>query len=348
MSSRATTPPTEHAPAATQPGGEASVRLSPAARRNFAVIIPAYNEVENVPELVRELRASFERFGLEGEVLLVDDGSTDGTAEVARREAAGWDGFRVVSHRRNFGKTEAMLTGADATDAEVLVVYDADLQYAPDEIARFLAKVDEGWDIVTGRKVGRYKKRLVSRIYNWLNRLLFGIPVSDLNAMKAFRREALDEIHLRHDWHRFFVVLAYARGFSVTEIPVRLHPRRHGEAKYSGRSRIVVGLLDLLSVAFFLFFARKPMLLFGITGLILAGAGVLVGVVTIVLRVMDAMPPFGFRPLLYLVILLETLGFLLFGFGFLAELVAQQRADLDALHRRLRRREATGRSDSAR
>lgn len=320
---------------ATMPGSE--LRLSDDARRNFAVIVPAYNEVENIPHLVRELRTSFEKFGLDGEVVLVDDGSTDGTAELARQEAERWDRLRVVSHRRNFGKTEAMVTGVEATNADVIVLFDADLQHSPDEIVRFLAKIDEGWDIVTGRKIGHYEKRRVSSIYNWLSRRLFDVPVSDLNSMKAFRREVLDEVHLRHDWHRFFVVLAYDRGFSVTEIDITLYPRRYGEAKYSGKGRIVVGLLDLVSVAFFLFFSRKPMLLFGVSGLVLAGAGVLVGMLTIVLRILHAMPPFGFRPLLYLVILLMTLGFLLFGFGFVAELIAQQRAELEALERKLRR-----------
>lgn len=314
------------------------LRLSDTARRNFVVVIPAYNEVENIPDLIRELRATFDRYGLEGEVVLVDDGSTDGTAEVARAQAAGWDRFRVVSHRRNFGKTEALLTGADASEGDVIILYDADLQHLPGEIPRFLAKIDEGWDIVTGRKVGRYEKQAVSGIYNRLSRRLFDVPVSDLNSMKAFRREVLDEVHLRHDWHRFFVVLAYARGFSMTEIPIALHPRRHGQSKYSGRGRIVVGFLDLVSVAFFLFFSRKPMLLFGVSGLVLAALGVVVGLTTVALRIAHLMPPFGYRPLLYLVILLETLGFLLFGFGFLAELTAQQHAELEALHRKLDRR----------
>jgi glycosyltransferase involved in cell wall biosynthesis len=304
-------------------------------RRCFAVIVPAYNEAANVPDLVRELRATWEKHGLQGEVILVDDGSTDGTARVA--EAQGWDRLTVVRHRRNFGKTEAMVTGSQATEADWLVLYDADLQHDTEEIPRYLAKLAEGWDIVTGRKVGSYEKAGVSRVYNRMSRTLFKVPVSDLNSMKAFRREVLEEVPLRHDWHRFFVVIAYDRGFTVTEIDITLYPRRHGEAKYSASSRIVVGLLDLMAVAFFLFFSRKPMLFFGLSGLVTAGLGVLVGVVTIVLRVAQVMPPFGFRPLLYLVILLETLGFLLIGFGLVAEMMAQQHTELDAMRRSLHR-----------
>ncbi len=307
-------------------------------RRDFAVLVPALDEAGNIPELVAELRATFERHGLEGEVVIVDDGSRDGTAAIAAAEAERWDRLTVVRHRRNFGKTEAMTTGAEATSKKYLVLFDADLQHSTEEIPRYLDKLAEGWDIVTGRKVGKYEKRGVSSIYNRLSRKLFEIPVSDLNSMKAFRREVLDEVALRHDWHRFFVVLAYARGFTVTELDIALLPRRHGEPKYSGRGRILVGLLDLVSVAFFLFFSRKPMILFGMSGLFMATMGGVVGLLTVVLRVLQWMPPFGFRPLLYLVILLETLGFLLFGFGFLAEQVAQQSAEIDALNRRLSRR----------
>ncbi len=317
--------------------------LSSTAKRDFAVVVPAYNEADNIPDLVAELWETFRTHGLQGEVILVDDGSTDGTGDLAEEHTREWDRFRVVRHRRNFGKTEALLTAAEHTDATWLVLFDADLQHGTEEIPRFLERLDAGFDIVTGRKVGPYEKRVVSGTYNRLNRLLFRVPVSDLNSMKAFRRDILEEIHLRHDWHRFFVVLAYHLGFSVTEIDIELHPRRHGEPKYSGRGRILVGILDLVSVAFYLFFARKPMMLFGLSGLVMASLGILVGLVTIVLRIQGAMPPFGFRPLLYLVILLETVGFLLFGFGFLAELVAQQRAELDALRRRLEAREESDR-----
>jgi glycosyltransferase involved in cell wall biosynthesis len=314
----------------------AELRLSAETRRNFAIIIPALNEVDNVPELVREFGALFRRYDLTGDIVLVDDGSTDGTAQRARE--LGDQHWKVVSHRRNFGKTEALLTGAQSTEAEYLILYDADLQHSPEEVVRYLAKLQEGWDIVTGRKIGKYEKKNVSGIYNRLNRWLFKVPVSDLNSMKGFRREVLDEISLRHDWHRFFVVLAYAEGFSVTELDIALHPRRHGVAKYSGRGRIFVGFLDLVSVGFFLLFSRKPMILFGMTGLILAGLGFLVGLLTIVLRVVHLMPPFGFRPLLTFVLMLEVLGFLCVGFGFVAELVAQQQAELDYLKRQLGRR----------
>jgi glycosyltransferase involved in cell wall biosynthesis len=313
--------------------------LSTRARHDFAVIVPAFDEVENAPDLVRELKSTFDRHGLAGTVIVVDDGSSDGTGErvEAEAEAAGWDRLRVVRHRRNFGKTEALITGAAETEARWVILFDADLQHSTEEIPQFLAKLDEGWDIVCGRKVGRYDKARVSSIYNRLSRWMFGVPVSDTNSMKGFRRDILDDVRLRHDWHRFFVVLAWAQGFSMTEIDIPLHPRRHGTAKYSGRSRIIVGLLDLMSVAFFLFFARKPLLLFGVTGLVLAGSGVVVGLFTIVMRTLHVVSPIGYRPFLYLVLLLEVLGALLFGIGFVAELVAQQKADLDALQRRLDR-----------
>ena len=312
-----------------------------AARRDFTVIVPAFNEAPVVPDLVRELRAAFERHTLDGEVLLVDDGSQDGTAEAAEKAAEGWSRFRVLRHARNLGKTEAIVTAAAVSQGAHLVLFDADLQHSPDEIPRFLEKLDEGWDIVTGRKIGSYDKQSVSWLYNGMSRKIFDVPVSDLNSMKAFRREVLDGLPLRHDWHRFFVVLAHARGATVTEIDIVLHPRRAGESKYRGPFRILVGLIDLISVWFLLLFSRKPLLLFGGTGLGLAALGVLVAAVTVYLRFVHPLlgydpyiPPMGYRPLLYLVMLLETLGFLLVGFGLVSEQVAQVRDELEAIRKR--------------
>ena len=309
---------------------EVAVHLTAEGRSDFAVVIPAFNEAPVVPALISELRATFERYELSGEILFVDDGSTDGTADLAEKEANGWPLLKVVRHPTNLGKTEAMITAARSTERTYLVLFDADLQHLPDQIPRFLEKIHAGWDIVTGRKIGFYNKRVVSSFYNGLSRRIFRVPVSDLNSMKAFRRDILDEISLRHDWHRFFVVLAYARGYSVSEIDIELHPRRAGVSKYTGLFRIGVGLIDLVSVWFLLLFSRKPLILFGFSGLTLIALGMIVGVVAFYFRFVEGL---GFRPLLYLVILLETVGFLLFGFGLVAEMIAQLREEVDSLRR---------------
>ena len=303
------------------------------AYHDFALVVPAFNEAPNIPHLIPELRAAFDEFGLTGEVILVDDGSTDGTAALAEAEGAGWDRLRVLRHRVNQGKTEALLTAAAATGRRYLVLFDADLQHLPAEIPRFLDKLAEGWDIVTGRKVGQYDKRAVSSIYNALSRRIFDVPVSDLNSMKAFRADVLRAVRLRHDWHRFFVVLAHRKGFSATEIDIELHPRRAGEPKYSGKSRIVGGVLDLLAVWFQLRFSRKPMVAFGLPGLFLMAAGVLTGLIALYYRFVLEQ---GFRPLLYLVILLVTVGVLCFVAGVLEEMIAGVDDELDASRRERR------------
>ena len=310
---------------------EAAGKLSEAGRRDFALVIPAFDEAPVIPILIQELRAAFERFDLAGEVILVDDGSKDATYSTAIEAGKGWDRLRVLQHRRNFGKTEALLTAAAETDRTWLILFDADLQHLPEEIPRYLERLEAGWDMVVGHKVGHYEKRFVSGLYNRLAHRLFRVPVSDMNSMKGFRRSLLDEIRLRHDWHRFFVVLAHDRGFAVTEIDIPLHPRRAGTSKYSGRFRIIAGLLDLVSVAFLLRFSRKPLVLFGVSGLALACAGLIVGGVAFWFRF--GPPQQGFRPLLYLVILLETVGFLLIGFGLIAEMVAHLRSEVDELRR---------------
>ncbi|HKJ01044.1 MAG TPA: hypothetical protein VJ997_01280, partial [Longimicrobiales bacterium] len=178
-----------------------------------------------------------------------------------------------------------------------------------------------------------------------LSRKIFKVPVSDLNSMKAFRREILDGMTLRHDWHRFFVVMAHARGYKATEIDIELLPRRAGQSKFQGPFRIVIGVMDLLSVWFLLLFSRKPLLLFGATGFVMAALGVLVGLVAVYLRFVHPLlgfdpyiPPMGYRPLLTLVMLLETVGFLLLGFGLVSEQVAQVRDEVDQVRRQFRRR----------
>ena len=301
------------------------------------VIVPAYDEAENMPELFSELAATFRRHELQAEVVLVDDGSKDGTYEAARKAAAdvSLEPLTLLRHRHNIGKTEALLTASRAARGRYLVLFDADLQHSAEEIPRFVERLDAGYDIVTGHKVGPYQKRLVSGVYNWLSRLVFRISIRDLNAMKAFRREVLESVHLRKDWHRYLVVLAHAEGYSLDEIDIELHPRRHGKPKYSGRSRIVVGSLDLLAVWFQLVFSRKPMLFFGVTGLGLMILGIAVGLLELYLRFAVGQ---GYRPLLTLVSLLVTVGLLLLILGFLAELIAALRSEVEELRREVGRR----------
>jgi len=318
------------------PAAAPSSAASRPATSSFAVLVPAFDEAANMPDLFRELAATFRQHELDGEIVIIDDGSSDGTLEAARTAAAeaGLDRTRFLRHRANRGKTSALVTGARATEADVLVLYDADLQHSTEEIPRFLAEVERGLDVVTGRKVGDYDKKFVSGVYNGLARRLFGVPVRDMNSMKAFRREVLDDLHLREDWHRYLVVLADARGWKIGEIDIDLLPRRHGESKYGGSSRIMVGMLDLVAVWFQLVFSRKPLMFFGTTGLALLAAGGIVGLIALWLRFVQGA---GFRPLLNLVLLLVLLGGLLFVAGLIGELIAGLRSEVDDLRRELRR-----------
>lgn len=305
-------------------------------RRSFAVIVPAYNEAENMPDLFSELSDTFARHELGGEVVFVDDGSTDGTLKAARQaaESARFDRVRFVRHRANRGKTSAIVSAVRHSEADVLVLFDADLQHSTEEIPRFLDRIAEGWDVVAGRKVGAYEKQFVSGVYNALSRAVFRVPVRDLNAMKAFRREVVEDLHLREDWHRYIVVLAHARGHRISELDIRLLPRRHGRSKYGGRKRILIGFLDLFAVWFQLVFSHKPMLFFGLTGLLLSGLGAVVGVLAVYLRFVQGS---GYRPLLTLVVFLVLLGGLLFVAGLVSELIAGLRSEVEELRRDIRR-----------
>ena len=280
-----------------------------------SVIVPAFNEVENIGPLLAELSTKLPD---SYEVIIVDDGSTDGTADVAERACAQYPFLSVVRHAHNQGKTAAIVTGLEHSRGEFVSVLDADLQFLPEDVVAQVAKLREGYGLVTGRKQGHYEKRFVSNVYNGMARMLFGLKVQDINALKTFRREALEGVSLRKDWHRYIVPLAASRGFKIAEIPVTLRPRHAGEAKYSGRFRILIGLFDLVAVAFQLTFMRKPMLYFGILGSLSLITGFLVGLLAIILRLFGH----GFRPLLYLVILFVVSGLVLFAAGFLGESLA--------------------------
>jgi len=284
-----------------------------------SIIVPAYNEEENIPLLVDAVDSMIKESGLNCELIIVDDGSTDRTYRIANELTKERKDIKVIRHNRNQGKTQAILSGVDASSGEYIAILDADLQYNPSDIPLTVEKLKEGYDMVTGWKEGRYKKQFVSSVYNWLSRILFHIPVHDQNSMKVMRRGVIEEINLRKDWHRYIVALAVDKGYRVSEVKVKLYPRKFGKAKYQGKRRVAIGVLDLIAVKFQLSFMRKPMLFFGSIGGILLLAALVVGIVALYMRFGLH---HGYRALGFLIIFLGLGGLTLFIFGFLAEAIA--------------------------
>ncbi|HUF35930.1 MAG TPA: glycosyltransferase family 2 protein, partial [Gemmatimonadales bacterium] len=272
--------------------------------------------------------------GFSFEVVIVNDGSRDESARVLRDLERQHPFLRVVTHRRQRGIADALRSAGDVARGDVFVFYPADLQYLPADIPALVRPVLEGRaDIVTGTKQGRYEKAFVSRIYNALCRWLFGVRVSDLNSVKAYRREVMLGVPLRPDWHRYMVVIAAADGFRLDSLPVPLYPRRAGTSKFNWR-RIPVGFFDLVAVWFQLRFGRKPMLFFGIAGAALFVVGFLAGVAALVLRFGYG---FGFRPLVNLVETMVICGIVLFGFGLVGEMIAGMQEEMREMERALAR-----------
>jgi len=268
-----------------------------------SVIVPAYNEEGNIAPLFEAFDKLRRKTDFRFELILVDDGSTDGTAERARSLMKKYKFVKLVSYG---------------------VIFDADLQFDPEDIPPMVKKLDAGADVVAGYKVGKYQKPVVSRIYNLFGKILFRVPVRDMNAMKALRREVLEQMPFRPDWHRYIVVWAHTHGYKIVEHPVKLRPRLSGKSKYRGIGRVFIGFFDMLSVWFQLTFVRRPMLFFGTLGLFTFALAFLIGVVALILRFGFNM---GYRPLLTLVAMLANLGLLLMIGGFLGEIIegVQQR-----------------------
>jgi len=307
--------------------------LQPATSRpDVSILVPAKDEAENLPLFMEQAQAVFARVPHRYEVVVIDDGSVDDSWNVLQRLAAQYPFLKPVRHVARRGIADALRTGYLHSRGSVLVFYPADLQYKPEDIPRLVAPILAGQsDIVTGYKEGKYEKAFVSGIYNGLSRSLFKVGVRDLNSVKAYRREVMDTLPNRPDWHRYMVVMAVADGFSVSEVPVPLYPRNAGESKF-GIGRIPVGVLDMLAVWFELRFARKPLLLFGVLGAVLFIVGVVVGIVAILWRVIGGV---GFRPLVNLVETCVTVGSVFFATGLLGEMIAAQRAEVNQLRARV-------------
>ncbi len=300
---------------------------------DLSIIVPAYNEEENISFAVSEIHNALRDVEFTYEIIFVDDGSSDRTWEEMEKVKERFKSIIITKHGRNRGKTDALLTGFRLSRGQAILLFDVDLQYNSDDIKRLYNKMGKGYDIVSGWKQGSYSKQFVSSIYNYLSRKLFNLPIHDQNSIKIFRREVLRKIHLRKDWHRFLIALAVDKGFTVSEIKVTLRPRKFGKTKYGGKGRILIGIFDLLSVKFQITFLKKPMLLFGITGSVFIILGVITGFVSLFLRYVLH---HGFRPLLYLVILFVLSGLLLLAMGFLGETLASINERISGIEREIK------------
>ena len=291
---------------------------------SLSVVIPARNEEGNLLELHRRLGTVLRGIGLPYEIVLIDDGSTDGTWHVIRTLRAVDPRVRALRHRRSFGKAQALANGFAVVRGDVVVTMDGDLQDDPDELPRFLAKLDEGCDLVSGWKQRRQDplgKTLPSKVFNRTVRLASGVPLHDFNCgYKAYRRQVSDALRLYGELHRFTPVLAHAQGFRIGEVPVRHHARRWGKSKY-GWGRLVKGFLDLLTVVFLTQYRQRPMHLFGLPGLLALGLGVAIGLWLSADKLLGG-ATIGTRPLLLLAVLLVVLGAQFFGLGLLGEYLA--------------------------
>jgi glycosyltransferase involved in cell wall biosynthesis len=307
---------------------------TPAERVHVSVLVPAKDEADNLALFMEQAAAAFASDkATRYEVVVVDDGSTDSTQQVLRELAAKYPFLRTARHRSQRGIADSLRTGYLMARGHVLVFYPADLQFKPEDIPRLVAPVlrDEA-DLVTGYKQGAYEKAFVSGVYNRLSRMLFDVRVRDLNSVKAYRREVMDALPVRPDWHRYMVVIAAARGFSITEVPVPLYPRHAGKSKFGTWHRIPIGVLDMLSVWFELRFGQKPLLAFGMLGAGLFLIGALAGLSAMVALFTTG---FGIRPVWTIIQTSLILGSIFFAAGFLGEQVAGLRAELRDLRRRV-------------
>ena len=290
----------------------------------LSVTIPVYNEVENIAPLHERLVAALERLGKPFEIVMVNDGSTDGSEGALEALSARDARVKVVHFQRNFGQTAAMMAGIRYASGEIIVPMDGDLQNDPADIAKLLAKLDEGYDVVSGWRVDRkddpIRRNFPSRVANWLISTLSGVHLHDYGcSLKAYRQHVVKGVKLYGEMHRFIPIYASWEGGRVTEVPVTHHPRIHGESKY-GAERVIKVVLDLMVVQFLARYANRPIYLFGGIGIFAITLSILAGVWAVYLKFFES-TSFIQTPLPLLVAMLFLTGGMSILMGLLAEII---------------------------
>lgn len=291
-----------------------------------SVVIPIYNEEGNIRELYTKLNEVLSIITENYEVIFVDDGSTDNSFNILKEINTENKNVVVVKFRRNFGQTAALSAGFDHFKGDVIITMDGDLQNDPEDIALLLTKINEGYDIVSGWRVDRkdpfFTKKLPSKLSNWLASKLTGVKLHDFGCtFKAYRREVVENINLYGEMHRYIPALASQMGVSIAEVKVRHHPRQHGKSKY-GITRLMRGMLDLITVKFLLSYSMRPLQLFGIPGTLSLFIGFVIGAYLTIERFFFGMS-LADRPLLLLAVLLMFLGVQFVTMGLLGEIITR-------------------------
>ena len=297
----------------------------------ISFVIPVYNEEKSLKQLYEEIIKFIpKKFDNNYEIIFVDDGSTDSSFEILSEIAREDNNVKIIKFRKNFGKAAALQIGFDNAKGDYIITMDSDLQDNPKEIPRFIAKLEEGFDLVTGWKKKRYdpvSKTLPSKLFNFVTSKTFKLKLHDYNCgFKAYKKDLINELDIYGEMHRYIPALAHAKGFKITEIEVEHRKREYGKSKY-GFERYLRGFLDLLTVKLVTQYIRTPLYLFGGIGTILSGIGFIIGLWLSILKIFFHHPLYN-RPLLFLSILLITLGIQFFSIGLLGELIINRNRKL--------------------
>ena len=301
---------------------------------DLTIIVPLFNEEESLPELTAWIHRVIDPKGWKFEIIMIDDGSRDGSWDTVTRIASSDDTIHGIRFRRNYGKSAALYHGFKAAKGRVVVTMDADLQDSPEEIPEMFRMVtEEGWDVVSGwkqhRQDNKLTKNLPSKLYNATARWITGIRLHDMNCgLKAYKNEVIKDIEVYGEMHRYIPYLAKNAGYErITEKPVHHQKRKYGKSKF-GMERFVNGFLDLLSLWFLSTFGKKPMHFFGFTGILMFLAGFILTIILISAKLIHQAGGAHFRPvtdqpLFYLALLSVILGVMLFLAGFICEMVSR-------------------------
>lgn len=295
----------------------------------ISVFIPFCNESGNLAELIERTEKGGAAAGVDIDLVFVDDGSTDNGSLIVEKAMETKPWIRLFKHRKNKGLTEAMNTGFKECRGEIIIFLPADLESYPDEdIPALLSAFEPGVDIVCGNRQKRREfKIFLSKIYNEISKFLFGIALNDMNWIKAFRRECLEDLELRSDWHRFIVQILTSKGYHAVEVPVMWHKRHSGKSHF-GLKRIPISFFDSIAVKFILTFTKAPMRIFGSIGFIQTLTALLIVAWMLYDQFVLGNPVFRMRPMLYFSLGLFLSGLIFVFMGFLAELIVSLRDDI--------------------